>query len=759
MSAILDSEKTWVQRDFGLDRRLVKALSKLGYVHPTLVQSKSLPIALQGKDLLVRARTGSGKTVAFGLPILHKILTTKDAEKNSVARIHCIILAPTKELCKQIEKNMTDLTYYCRETISLVALLDDNVTVQKYRLQNKPDIVISTPAKLVAQIKAGVVDLSTAKLLVIDEADLVLSFGYTADVHSITSKLPKIFQGLFMSATLSPELDKFKRVVLHNPAVLKLEEAKGVGHLLQFFLESTEDDKYLILYVFMRLGLLQGKGLIFVNDVSKCYRLKLFLQQFYISAAVLNSEVPLNSRLHMLDEFNRGVFDYLIATDTTVDRGDDDEEDSDEDEEDEEDVSGEDDEEEDSDDEDGEDEVLDKEKALELGYDFGDEEEDSNGGDNSEDDDDDDNSEDEEGSNDGENSDDNKKKSKKNNDDAEKESSKKRSRPKSSKKSSVDDEEDYGVARGIDFQAVNFVINFDFPKTAAAYTHRIGRTARGGASGTALSFVTIPGMKDTYLSESATAIRDSETLSEVRLQQPRLGSVEGDNILAAIAGPAGATQEQDESTMQPAPLVFNMKELESFRYRVYDTLRSVTSAAVKEFRTAEIKREILNSTKLKTFFMENPNDLKVLRHDKAILHPIKQKDHLKHVPDYLIPTSMRSVANTSNKKKKRKNMKSGHTAEARSMQSKMKDPLQNPDLDTNTSTIDTTNNDINGGGGDNVNEGDRDNVYTNTEQLGSSISGRKAWQIKHRKGKFNEKASKKNAHRTPGAFLKSKQYK
>lgn len=117
-----------------------------------------------------------------------------------------------------------------------------------------------------------------------------------------------------MSATLSPELDKLKRVLLHNPVILKLEEAEGSGHLVQFYLRATEADKFLILYVFLKVGLLQGKGLIFVNDVDKCYRLKLFLQQFYINAAVLNAEVPLNSRLHILEEFNRGVFDYLIAT-------------------------------------------------------------------------------------------------------------------------------------------------------------------------------------------------------------------------------------------------------------------------------------------------------------------------------------------------------------------------------------------------------------------------------------------------------------
>jgi ATP-dependent RNA helicase DDX56/DBP9 len=302
MSFLLDEDKTWLQRDFGLDRRLIKALSKLGFTYPTLVQAKTIPIALQGKDILVRARTGSGKTVAFSLPILQKILSQKELESSSsAASIKCVILAPTKELIKQIETHITDLIYYCRENITICSLIDDNVSVQQYRLQSKPDIVISTPARLAQQLKANKVDLSSVNTLVVDEADLVLSFGYAEDVHSITNKMPKIFQGILTSATLSAELDKFKRVILHNPAILKLEEPKGVGHLLQFYLEATEQEKFLIIYVFIKLGLLQGKGLIFVNDVNKCYRLKLFFQQFFISAAVLNAEVPLNSRIHILE--------------------------------------------------------------------------------------------------------------------------------------------------------------------------------------------------------------------------------------------------------------------------------------------------------------------------------------------------------------------------------------------------------------------------------------------------------------------------
>ena len=260
MSFVLDEEKTWSQRDFGLDARLLKALSKMGYIYPTIVQAKCLPIILQGKDALVRARTGSGKTIAFGLPLLHKLLLEKSVRGSSgERRIRSLILAPTKELCKQIEKHMTQLIYYCKDVISICSLSDDNASVQAYRIKSKPDIVVSTPARIVQHLSKGNIDLNYVKTVIIDEADLILSFGYTEDVQLITSRMP-IHQGILMSATLSPDLDKFKRILLKNPAILKLEEdeeSRGMGHLLQFYLQSTERDKFLVLFVFLKLGLLQ----------------------------------------------------------------------------------------------------------------------------------------------------------------------------------------------------------------------------------------------------------------------------------------------------------------------------------------------------------------------------------------------------------------------------------------------------------------------------------------------------------------------
>lgn len=232
-----------------------------------------------------------------------------------------------------------------------------------------------------------------------------------------------------MSATLSPELESLKKVVLHSPAILKLEEESELGHggkaaqLVQFYLRLPRKDKNLVIYVFLKvrvtadvlvkgcaafsvfniacnvfnrqLGLLKGKGLFFVNTTDGGYRLKLFLEQFHIRSAVLNAELPLRSRLNIIEQFNIGNFDYLIATDESTDTG-----------------------------------------VREAELDGSDEEEPI------------------------------------------------AQHPKGRKKDS-----EYGVSRGMDFRNVSFVVNVDFPVSAQSYTHRIGRTARGVAKGVALSLV------------------------------------------------------------------------------------------------------------------------------------------------------------------------------------------------------------------------------------------------------------------------------
>jgi ATP-dependent RNA helicase DDX56/DBP9 len=172
---------------------------------------------------------------------------------------------------------------------------------------------------------------------------------------------------------------------------------------------------------------------------------------------------------------------------------------------------------------------------------------------------------------------------------------------------------EYGVSRGIDFQNVSFVINFDLPRTSKSYLHRIGRTARAGTDGTALSFIIPP---DEYgkskHSSFPTAKHDTKVLSRIR-----------DRLASA------GRKEIEKYT-------FDSKQLEAFRYRMTDALRAVTKTAVHQARAQEIRKEIIKSEKLKRHFDDNPQELDGLRHDED-LHVVRRQAHLKHVPDYLVP--------------------------------------------------------------------------------------------------------------------------
>src|SRR5258708_5809741 len=133
------AEARWTDNSFGLDSRLLKAIAKLGFRSPSEVQKRVIPVAMQGKDLLVKAKTGSGKTLAFSLPLLNKLVSLAGASKNSSTK--GIILAPTKELAKQIEVHVMELLYYCKDVISVCSLSDNNDKAQRAALMNKPDIV------------------------------------------------------------------------------------------------------------------------------------------------------------------------------------------------------------------------------------------------------------------------------------------------------------------------------------------------------------------------------------------------------------------------------------------------------------------------------------------------------------------------------------------------------------------------------------------------------------------------------------------
>ncbi|XP_076345578.1 putative ATP-dependent RNA helicase DDX56 isoform X1 [Tachypleus tridentatus] len=494
-------------REMGLDDRILEAISKLGWKKPTLIQRKVIPLALEGKDILARACTGSGKTAAFVIPVIQDILSWKNI--NSSQEVRALMLAPSKELCKQIYKNVQELVVCCTREVRVVDVSGQiDTATQRPILAEKPDVVIGTPSRVLAHLQANNLILKDSlEIMVLDEADLLFSFGYESDIKEILRYLPQLYQSFLMSATLTTDVQALKKIVLHNPVILKLEESQllATSQLTQYIIKLEDEDKFILIYSLFKLKLIHGKTLVFVATVDRCYRLKLYLEQFGVKSCILNAELPVSSRCHIVAQFNEGFYDIIIASDEKPGEG-----------------------------------TSPKNMNCKL----------------------------------------------------------KRLRK----------DQEYGVSRGIDFQFVSNVINFDFPPNVDAYIHRVGRTARGNNQGSALSFV---------------SMKEIPFMEEVEKH---------------FATPSG------ESSIFK-PYQFKMEELDGFRYRARDALRSVTRIAVREARLKEIRTQLLNSQKLKSYFEDNPRDQQLLRHDRD-LHVVKQQAHLKDVPYYIVPSALQKMVTT-----------------------------------------------------------------------------------------------------------------
>lgn len=295
--------------DFGLDSRLLQAVGQLGFTKPTQIQQAAIPIALgEQKDLVAMARTGSGKTVAYLLPILQSLLTQP--------QMFALLIVPSRELADQIIRVLAQLTQFASKEIKFVNIavkLSDDV--KSTLLGERHQIVVSTPSTALSMLNKGKLSGENLGFVVFDEADLLASYGYEEDLTQLRKALANAHpQCWLMSATLGEDIDILKKDWCRQPVTLKLEEPEA-SNLQQFYVETTEFDKFLLMYVMFKLGLVRGKTLVFTNEIDRGYRLKLFLEQFGIRCAVLNSELPQESRIHIVQHFDKNVFNLLIATD------------------------------------------------------------------------------------------------------------------------------------------------------------------------------------------------------------------------------------------------------------------------------------------------------------------------------------------------------------------------------------------------------------------------------------------------------------
>ena len=293
----------------GLVPELVRAVAEEGYEHPTPIQQETIPLALDGRDLIGSAQTGTGKTAAFMLPILQRL-----SRNGTRGVLRALVLVPTRELAEQVA---TSARAYGRHLPLSAAAVYGGVGMepQTKALTRGVDIVVATPGRLLDHMERGHVDFSRLEVLVLDEADRMLDMGFAPDVNRILRALPHERQTMLFSATISPEVDALARKALNGHASVEIgrraQTAEGVEHVIVAVDKVKKKD----VLVALLKAKPEGQTLVFTRTKYGADKLVTHLRKNGIPAHALHGDKAQSHRQRTLDEFRDGRTDILVATD------------------------------------------------------------------------------------------------------------------------------------------------------------------------------------------------------------------------------------------------------------------------------------------------------------------------------------------------------------------------------------------------------------------------------------------------------------
>lgn len=299
--------------ELDLNDNVLDALYDMRFDTCTPVQEKCIPEILEGHDVLGVAQTGTGKTAAYLLPVLSKLDDggyPKDA-------INCVIMSPTRELAQQIDQAMQGFGYYL-QGVSSVAVFggnDGNRYDQELRsLRMGADVVIATPGRLISHISLGNVDLSKVSFFILDEADRMLDMGFSDDIKTIASKLPKTCQTIMFSATMPEKIEELAKTLLKNPVEIKLAVSKPAEKIKQEAYVCYETQKMTIIKDIFKAGDLK-RVIVFSGSKFKVKQLAASLQQIGVNCGAMHSDLEQAERDDVMFKFKSGQYDVLVATD------------------------------------------------------------------------------------------------------------------------------------------------------------------------------------------------------------------------------------------------------------------------------------------------------------------------------------------------------------------------------------------------------------------------------------------------------------
>lgn len=296
--------------EFGFAAELNEGLLAMGFETPTPIQQKSIPVILENKDLIACAQTGTGKTAAYLLPIIHKIITSGHGSFNT------LIIVPTRELAVQIDESIQAFTYFT--SVSTIAVFGGNDGIlfeqEKRAFKEGADMIVATPGRLISHIAQGYVNFSSLKHLILDEADRMLDMGFNDDIQRIISLLPSVRNTLLFSATMPGKIRTLAKKILKNPVEINIALSKPAEGVLQAAYVLYEEQKLKLLS-----SLLTGKEitsvLIFSSTKEKVKRLGIELLRSKFQASAIHSDLEQKQRNEILRNFSNKSLSILVATD------------------------------------------------------------------------------------------------------------------------------------------------------------------------------------------------------------------------------------------------------------------------------------------------------------------------------------------------------------------------------------------------------------------------------------------------------------
>ena len=308
----MNQEKTLTGfENMDLSTEIMKAVEKMGFHEATPIQQKTIPVMMEGHDVIGIAPTGTGKTCAFGIPMLEYISLTD-------TRIQELVLAPTRELAVQIGQEMEKLAAFIPEVRIAVLYGGQPISKQLNQLKKKPQIIVATPGRMLDHMQRGTARLNAVHTMVIDEADEMLKMGFVKDVCRIIEAVPTTRQLVMFSATTNQDVLTISWKYQHDPVEITIPATQeNKPQITQYVIPTTREEKYEQLLYLLDSDV-YGRIMIFTNTKDMCRRLSERLNKAGYDTEALHGDIPQSKRNQVMAGFKRGKFPILVCTDVAA---------------------------------------------------------------------------------------------------------------------------------------------------------------------------------------------------------------------------------------------------------------------------------------------------------------------------------------------------------------------------------------------------------------------------------------------------------